>query len=157
MPNRPRDDAAILDPEATRQAEGNFQAKIESDFLAAVTTSRFVFNSNVFAAQEKLWVQGNQLHFHAVSQNAPAENRAYHVEEERNILTWLYQQQTGLAAIFGDDFKVSDGGPSVYRRWRVLLMQPGLARRAERLDKTSRFFAREMVDSAGIEPATPSV
>lgn len=101
-------------PNRASNADADAQTR-EREFLDAVDESRFVFSPHVFDALEQMWLQGNQLHYHQSSRRQAGEDQATHIDAERRILDWFGQQAIRMAATFGDELKVSDGGPSSFR------------------------------------------
>ena len=97
------------------RAEIERQQAIELAFLAAIEQSRFVFSPHVFDALEQFWLQANEMHFHRVSQDAQNADRGAHIDEETRLLKWFAEQHRDLSGVFGDELKVSDGGPTTFR------------------------------------------
>lgn len=97
-------------------AESERQATLERDFLGAVENSRFVFSPHVYAALEQFWIQGNEMQFHRVSQGPRNADRSKHIDEEHRIAMWFAEALRDLSAVFGDELKISDGGPATFRR-----------------------------------------
>lgn len=121
IPNRPgAPDQVQLDRRVigAREAELERQAKLEGEFLQAIEDSRFVFGPEVFSSLENLWVQGNEMHYHRVSQRAINADRQRHIDEEARLHRWFVDAIKDLANVFGDELKVSDGGASTYRPLR---------------------------------------
>lgn len=115
IPNKPRSlNLKGLTQEARSQVLER-HSSIERGFVEALEMSRFVFSPHVFEALEELWMKGNQLHFHQISQDADGKGRSAHIDAECHLLKWFVDRHANLAAVFGDELKVSDGGRSTFR------------------------------------------
>jgi len=98
-----------------RIKEVDRQISIDRAFVEALEMSRFVFSPHVFEALEELWLKGNQLHFHQASQVTEGKERDRHIDAEFRLHKWFADRHANLAAVFGDELKVSDGGKSTFR------------------------------------------
>lgn len=96
-------------------AENARQAAIEREFVEAIERSRFVFSPHVFEALERLWINGNELHYYKVAKPQDDAARKRNIDEAMRLHSWFAEQLTLLQAVFGDELKVSDGGDATYR------------------------------------------